>query len=82
MKTVSFFKVLNSPQVKSWLNQNIFSHFKDGLDFLLDLGEIVIGMIVLLLLISVVTILFKIFKNSKYIEMIKNKLMWSSIFRS
>jgi len=84
IKSVTFFKFFKSPYFKQWIIDNLFNDmdFTDG--FLVYIDEIFYCLVIIVVTISI--LLYKLTKAnsfiSKLLQKIKDKLMWSSIFRS
>lgn len=83
-KNISFFSLFSNPDVRFWLNNNIFVHLI-FMRILAEQGEGVVIMIVCLIVIVVVVLMQKALKThdrKSWVVKVKHKLMWGSVLRS
>jgi len=79
---VSNFSVLKEQNVQNWLKDYVFGAAEQVQTFLFGQGTFMLALYVFTPSIIVLAILMKVKKNSKIVTKIKNKVMWSSVFRS
>jgi len=79
---VSNFSVLKEQNVQNWLKNSVFKHAEALEQFLFEQGMLMLSLYLLVPSVIVTMVLVKVFKNGKLVQIIKRKLMWSSIFRS
>ena len=65
-----------------WLSDNVFGRFKTLQSIIIGQGTLVFGLIVCSSMLVGVFILSKLVGNAEFITKIKEKIMWSPIFRS
>lgn len=82
LKNVAFFNMLKQIDVQLWLKENIFKNMSGLQELITGQGTIFFAMIGISLSLIVILILNKYCKNKPIVDKLKNKIMWSSVFRS
>ena len=82
LTNVSYFKVLWEPNVKIWLQENVFGHFKNLQSIIIGQGTIIFGLMVVSILLFFLVIAKKVAGSSTWVIALQNKIMWSAVFRS
>jgi hypothetical protein len=82
LKNVAFFNMLKQIDVQLWLKENIFKNMSGLQELITGQGTIFFAMIGISLSLIVIVILNKYCKNKPIVDKLKNKIMWSSVFRS
>ena len=82
MQNIANFKVLQDPNVKLWMQENVFGRFETVQRIVMGQGTMIFGLIMITFALVALLIASKVFKGSPIIKKIQNKLMWSPVFRS
>ena len=82
LENIANFKILQEPNVQLWLSENVFGRFTTLKRIIVGQGTLMFGLIGMGLLLSGLFIANKLLKNSTIVEKIKEKIMWSPVFRS
>jgi len=79
---VSNFSIMKEKNVQNWLKDHIFGQAEALQEFLFGQGTFMLALYVFIPLLIALGVLMKLKNNSALVQKIRNKVMWSSVFRS
>ena len=72
---------MKEPNVKLWMRQNIFDNQKKLQEIIVGQGILLVSALAIVALFMAIGLLYLITKKQFLMNIIKEKLMWSSVFR-